>query len=133
MVCVGAATAFALHPVPTEAVAWIAAVTDVELTFFYLMTFFIFVCLDRPAGKWSVGKYIAMIGSFALALLSKEQAVTLPLLATIYEHFYRGDKTQTTLKEKVFRYGPLWLLLLLYFPLRARFLGGFALNPDCRI
>ena len=34
-----AAGLFALHPIHTEAVAWIAAVTDLELAVFYLATF----------------------------------------------------------------------------------------------
>src|SRR5208337_4669070 len=33
-----AGACFALHPIHTESVAWIAAVTDLELTFFYLLT-----------------------------------------------------------------------------------------------
>ena len=52
-----------------------------------------------------------MTGSFVLALLSKEQAVTLPLLAVIYEHFYRGDRLETTRWQKLLRYGPLWLVM----------------------
>src|SRR5208337_288444 len=41
---------FALHPVHTESVAWIAAVTDLELTFFYLLTFGFFLAVARPGG-----------------------------------------------------------------------------------
>src|SRR5580704_15750397 len=38
-----AAGLFALHPIHTESVAWIAAVTDLELTFFYLATFLFYM------------------------------------------------------------------------------------------
>ena len=130
MVAIASAMAFALHPVHTEPVAWIAAVPDLELTFFYLLTFLLFLDLGSKAASWISGKYLAMTGSFALALLSKEQSVTLPLLATLYEHFYREDRTRTTRAEKLLRYGPLWLLALAYLPLRARFLGSFA--PESR-
>ena len=41
---------FALHPIHTESVAWIAAVTDLEVTFFYLLTFGIFLAVARPGG-----------------------------------------------------------------------------------
>ena len=34
--------------------------------------------------------------AFILALLSKEQAMTLPALATVYEHFYREDRSETS-------------------------------------
>ncbi len=117
---------FALHPIHSEAVDWIAAVTELELAFFYLLTFWFFLASARPAGKVSVPHQIAMAGSFVLTLLSKEQALTLPLLAMLYEHFFREDRTETTRVHKVWRYGPLWLLSAVYLALRARYLGGFA-------
>ena len=45
---------------------------------------------------------------FLLALLSKEQAMTLPVMATLFEYFYRDDRSTTTAWEKVSRVGPLW-------------------------
>ena len=63
---------------------------------------------------------------FLLALLSKEQALTLPFLATIYEHCYRDDRDQTTLARKVGRYGALWLLAAGYILLRVHLFGLFA-------
>jgi tetratricopeptide (TPR) repeat protein len=117
---------FALHPVHVESVAWIAAVTDVELTFFYLLTFIFFLALARPGGRLSRPGLAAMLGAFVLALLSKEQAMTLPALATVYEHFYREDRTQTSLTQKLARYGWLWFFGLAYVVYRIRFLGAVA-------
>jgi hypothetical protein len=37
----------------------------------------------------------AMLVAFVLALLSKEQALMLPVLATLYEHLYREDRSGT--------------------------------------
>ena len=119
-----AAAAFALHPIHTEPVAWIAAVTDVELTLFYLLTFWFF--FGMPSSGRSERMQLAMVASFALALLSKEQALTLPFLATVYEHFYRGDRSETTWEEKFARYRVLWLLAIAYILLRVHFLRGFA-------
>ncbi|HXW14190.1 MAG TPA: tetratricopeptide repeat protein, partial [Terriglobia bacterium] len=121
-----AACIFALHPIHSEAVDWIAAVTELELAFFYLLTFWFFLASARPAGTSSAPLEFAMAGSFVLTLLSKEQALTLPLLAALYEHFFREDRTETTNVQKVWRYGPLWLLGAVYLALRARYLGGFA-------
>ncbi len=118
-----AATVFALHPVHTEPVNWIGAVTELELTLFYLLTFWFFLVLPKP-GSWRlVLAHIGMAGSFTLAMLSKEQAVTLPLVAMFYEHLYRSDRQQTTLIQKISRYGALWLLLTGYFALRISLLG----------
>ena len=117
---------FALHPIHTESVAWIAAVTDLELTFFYLITFGIFLAAARPGGGRSEPLLAAMGGTFLLALLSKEQAMTLPALATVYEHFYRRDRSETSISQKLARYALLWLVGLAYMLLRIHFLGELA-------
>ncbi len=121
-----AAAIFALHPIHTESVAWVSGVTDLELALFYLATFWFFLASARPQGARSEWMQLGMVGSFILALLSKEQAVTLPLTAMIYEHFYRGDRAGTTWRQKVSRYGSLWLLVVVYVLFRIRFFGAFA-------
>ena len=124
---------FALHPVHVEALAWISAVTDIEVTLFYLLTFRCFLRIAAPEGGRRTWAVAAMTGSFVLALLSKEQAVTLPLLATIYEYFYRRDRLETTRLQKLLRHGPLWLVCLGYVLLRVHLMGSFVqvkrMNP----
>src|ERR1700730_16482780 len=120
-----AATIFALHPVHTESVAWVAGVTDLELTFFYLLTFWLFLDISRVGSPHVWLRRFLMTASFVLALLSKEQAVTLPVLATLYEHFYRDDRAETTSSEKFSRYGVLWATVSVYLVVRAHLLGGF--------
>ena len=117
---------FALHPVHVEAVAWISAVADIEVTLFCLLTFCCFLRVAAPRGGRRIWALAAMTGSYALAIFSKEQAVTLPLLAAIYEHFFRGDRLATTRLQKTVRYGPLWLVCLGYVLLRVQLLGSFA-------
>ncbi len=51
VVALVSACIFALHPVHTEAVDWIAAVTELELAVFYLLTFWFFLGSARPGGK----------------------------------------------------------------------------------
>jgi len=121
-----AAAIFALHPIHTESVAWVSGVTDLDLALFYLGTFWFFVASARPQGARSEWMQLGMVGSFILALLSKEQAVTLPLTAMIYEHFYRGDRASTTGRQKASRYGALWLMVVVYVLFRMRFFGAFA-------
>jgi protein O-mannosyl-transferase len=123
-----AALLFALHPIHSESVAWIAAVTDIELAFFYLLTFFLFLGLAR--NEPSLGRRLVrqglLAGSFVLALLSKEQALTLPFLAAVYEHLYRDDRARTSALEKLSRYGSLWLLGGAYLLFRVRVFGALA-------
>jgi len=124
-----AAIIFALHPIHSESVDWIAAVTDLQLALFYLLTFWFF--LRRAPSSVRSGLRggaieLGMVLSFALALLAKEPAATLPFLATFYEHFLRDDRAQTSLGQKLSRYSTLWLLDLVYLLFRIRILGGLA-------
>ena len=121
-----AACLFALHPIHTEAVAWVAAVTSLEVTFFYLLTFWLFLSMARPRGGISPWVKLAALVSFALTIFSKEQALTFPLLALIYEHFFRDDRAGTTFWQKTRRYGEFWLMDLAYVLFRVEHLGAFA-------
>ncbi len=125
-VAVAAAGLFAVHPIHSEAVDWIAAVTELEVALFFLLTFRFYLGIGQgsPGRRW-----LARLGvgaSFVFALLSKEQAIMLPLLATVYEHLYRDDRDITTRVEKGLRYGLLWLLAGGYIILRVAVLKGFA-------
>jgi len=121
-----AAAVFALEPVHTESVAWIAGVTELELTFFFLLAFYFFLRLPKGAGGLSDAAMLGMMASFLLALLSKEQAVMFPALATFYEHTGREDRHDTSGSAKLARYGPLWLLTAAYLIFRVSVLGGLA-------
>src|SRR5208337_2387663 len=121
-----AAVIFALHPIHSESVEWIAAVTDLQLTLFYLLTFWFFLRVAKPGGKRSGTAELGMVLSFTLALLAKEPAATLPFLATFYEHFLRDDRAQTSLGQKLSRYSTLWLLDVAYLLFRTRIFGGLA-------
>jgi len=119
---------FALHPIHTESVAWIAGITDLELSFFFLLTFLLYLRLADTEGKstplWL--SYIPVLVAYCLALLSKEQALVLPALAIVYEHFYRPDRAESQFKDKARRYLPLCLVAAAYIAFRLFALGGFA-------
>lgn len=120
------AALFALHPIHVEPVAWISAVTDLQVTFFFLLTFTCFLLVGERRGKAQLGMQMLMALSFVCALLSKEQALMLVLLALIYEHFYRDDRAGTKWPEKAARYGLLVALSAGYILARVFFLGSFA-------
>ena len=52
--------------------------------------------------------------------------MTLAVVATIYEHFYRSDRESTSWKTKVYRYGGYWSIAAVYLVFRATVLGGLA-------
>jgi len=121
-----AAGLFAVHPIHSESVDWIAAITDIQLALFYLLTFWFFLGLSKVQGRRLIFSHLMMAVSFALALLAKEPAVTLVVLATLYEHCCREDRKETSPQIKLSRYGPLWLVALVYLIFRIHFIGGLA-------
>jgi tetratricopeptide (TPR) repeat protein len=161
-----AAVLFSLLPIHSESVDWIAAVTDLQLTFFYLLSFWFFLRVAKPGphhplvpssmrsgaglsnlvpssvrrgsglsnlvpssvrrGSRGGAAELGMVLSFALALLAKETAVSLPFLATYFEHFLRDDRAQTSFGQKFSRYFTLWLLDVVYLLFRIRIFGGLA-------
>lgn len=121
-----AAGLFALHPIHTESVAWIAAVTDLQLTLFFLLAFWFYIQLAAPGGARRPAMQAAMTVSYILAIISKEQSLMLPVLATAYEHCFREDRQETSFRQKAGRYYLLWLVTAAYLAFRVRFFGALA-------
>jgi tetratricopeptide (TPR) repeat protein len=112
---------FALHPIHTEAVIWIAALPELLVTFFYLLSLYLYLKAETAA---TLSKKIHLAISllcFLLALLSKEMALTLPLILIVYEHIYR----KRAWREGPKRYGAYFAVVGLYALLRIHALGQF--------
>jgi hypothetical protein len=78
---------FAVHPIQTDAVTYISGRRDVLFTLFYILAFHSY--LSYYGSRWS-RKALAWLGLFLflwlLSLLSKEMAVSLPILIFVW-HF----------------------------------------------
>jgi tetratricopeptide (TPR) repeat protein len=79
---------FAIHPLATEAVTWISGGVYVQYTFFFLLSFYLY--LSRGAGI--VVPQALSVCCFLLALLVSEKAVTLSVLFPLYEWFFGNFK-----------------------------------------
>lgn len=78
----GAAALFALNPLHPEAVSWITGRVDSVVTVFYVASLWFYMRFRQATSPaWFVASLVAM----ALALLSKEMAVTLPPAFLCYE------------------------------------------------
>jgi len=123
---------FALHPVHSEAVDWVAAVNELELAAFLLLSFLLYLRLRESGGGRRGWLYVAMVGSYGLALFSKEQAILFPILVTAYEHFWSRQAGSTRFGEKVRHYTGFWVAAGVYLAIRVRFLGAIAPVPPLR-
>jgi Flp pilus assembly protein TadD len=114
--CGVAGLLFGLHPVHVESVAWISERKDLLCALFFLLSIMSYVKYapvpDNRAtqrtvlSQWFDKQYLFTLGSFALALLSKPMAVTLPVVLLILDLFplnrMRSPKTLwTAFSEKL--------------------------------
>jgi len=93
-----AAAVFAVHPVNVESVAWITQRKNVLAMVFYLVAvcqFLDFEKTNRPI------RYLAALGSFLLAMLSKGAVVAMPLVLLLLAWWRRGRLTRTDLVRTI--------------------------------
>ncbi|HNB22699.1 MAG TPA: hypothetical protein PKZ32_09785, partial [Candidatus Melainabacteria bacterium] len=128
-----AALLFAAYPLHVESVAWIIGRVDLLCTLFYLASLYYFLRLkliEEPPYTW------LSVGCFILALLSKEMAVTLPAVATVFA-FLIPDNQKKDGPQKLWQLviripgrlelrtlGLLWLTLIVFAVLRTMLLGS---------
>jgi len=78
---------FALLPVHVESVAWVAERKDVLSGVFFMLTLYLYV---RYAEKPDVQKYVMVLVSFLLGLMSKSMLVTLPVMLLLLDYWPLG-------------------------------------------
>lgn len=78
---------FAIHPVHVESVAWISERKDVLSTFFFLLAL---LTWWRYARRPGARRYVPVLASFTLGLLSKPMVVTLPVVLLLMDWWPLG-------------------------------------------
>ena len=85
-----AAALFAIHPLHVESVAWVAERKDVLSGFFWILTMGVYSHYVRQA---TFRRYLLVLGSFVLGLLSKPMMVTLPFVLLLLDYWPLGRFT----------------------------------------
>ena len=96
-----AALLFSLHPLRVESVAWITERRDVLCGLFYLLAILSYVHAYTPGRPTRRKYYWLSLASFALALLSKEIAITLPALLLLLDVYPLRRRFRTVWLEKI--------------------------------
>ncbi|MGA3103699.1 MAG: tetratricopeptide repeat protein [Terriglobales bacterium] len=78
------AALFAVHPLNVETVAWVAQRKSLLCTLFSLL---VIAAYGRYVSQPNWKKYLAVVATFALALLSKPMAVSLPLVLLLLDYW----------------------------------------------
>ena len=115
-----AAMLFASHPIHTEAVTWIAGLPDVAFSFFYLLSFYLYI-LFRDGVKRG---HLLSILSFSVATLFKEPALSLPIMLIAYDYLLK--KSDETILADIKRYIPYVVVSGVYLLVRHYTLSSFA-------
>ena len=108
-----AATLFAVHPIHTEAVAWITDTVDLGCTLFFLLAVFLYT----RAGSKRLATEIVISACYFVALLWKEPAATFLLVIIAYDWLIRRELQWR-------RYVPIVFVSGIYFLMRYQALGG---------
>ncbi len=86
-----AAGLFAVHPLLTEAVNYVSSQSILWAGCFYLSSFYLFLTtFGEPAGRRKPWRLAGSCACYALALLSKPIAITLPVVLLLWEALFGG-------------------------------------------
>ena len=98
---------FAVHPLNVESVAWVAERKTVLCTFFLLLAL---AAYGWYAKKPRVGRYLLVALFFALALMAKPMAITLPFMLLLVDFWPLRRFPRTSLSKLVLEKIPLLAL-----------------------
>lgn len=103
---------FLIHPIHALSIFWISGRTDMLCSVFYLSALIFFIHFDRSnKSKYQVLSVLA----FILSLLSKEMAVSLPLIIFAYVLLFNHIPIKTRCLQAVKKSGPYFLIMILIF------------------
>jgi protein O-mannosyl-transferase len=111
-----AAGLFAIHPIHTEAVAWVSSVSEPLFTIFVCLCVYYYVGRNRPISA-------ASLLFAALAMFTKETGIIVPVLILTYEWVH------SNFKRALEGSAPYLIPLLLFVAFRTRALGTFNPKP----
>ena len=123
---------FACHPVLTEAINCISFNEDLLAALFYMMSFLLYLKSTPNRKATAVISFLLSLLLYFLGLLSKEMAITLPMVVVIYDlalNSAQGSPTsfnslRDTVADRIFYYLGFAGVSLFYLSLRFVFLTG---------
>lgn len=126
---------FALHPIHIESVSWISAVSEDLVTVFYLLAFSSFLRSREPEQERKFFWRVISIVLLACAFLTKEIALSFPVLAGFYAWLFpsqEGKRFKNKAKEACVAAFPYFLITLLYLILRHLAMGAVIAGGEAR-
>jgi tetratricopeptide (TPR) repeat protein len=142
------AVLWAMHPIQTDAVTYISGRRDILTGLFFFLGLYAFLRFRMPSPERQTKRRTAWIGiaflAYGLGLLSKEMAVTLPLVMLCYDYVHAVQLQEMNFGRKYVQelirglVRAVWKHKYLYFPLLAggiffSWYAAFVVLPAWRI
>jgi protein O-mannosyl-transferase len=117
---------FALHPIHSETVSWVNCLVETLHAVFFLMAFLLFVCRRQSEHRHRWLLFAGSILAAICAMLSKETAITLPILVAGYILFIEDSSENLRLRiQSAFQATlPFLAVIAIYLLLRFNAGGG---------
>jgi protein O-mannosyl-transferase len=116
---------FAVHPIHSEAVAWVNGMVETLLSLFFLSGFLLYLLykkeIDRRRGRLF---FIGSLSLYAGALLSKETALCFPILVACYAFFNSEKSFKSRIINSIREAAPYLMVVAAYVTLRYVAYGG---------
>ncbi|MBI2607610.1 MAG: tetratricopeptide repeat protein [Candidatus Doudnabacteria bacterium] len=113
---------FLVHPVQTEAVTYVSGLGDPLSSLFTILGIYFYLKFrDSQAAKTNSWYYMSSLGTYVLAVMSKDSAVVMPALIALADFFYLPQNLSVKQKLKLVFVGtwPFFALFGVYTLLRA--------------
>jgi len=104
-----AALIYGIHPMGTESVAWVTERKDLLYSVFYFESILMYIRYVTGKNRKTLW-YLSGLGFFILALFSKIQAVSLPLVLLAVDYYFQRKSWLKQLLEKI----PFFVLSLVF-------------------
>jgi protein O-mannosyl-transferase len=111
---------FIVHPINVQAVSWIPGRNDILLSIFIISSFIAFIKYSK---SYSLFHLFAHVFMYSMALLSKENAIILPVLCLLYVAIF----SKNGIKNKYWLPMVIWITIsVAWFAYRSSLVGEFA-------
>ncbi len=110
---------FGVHPLNTEAVTVVSFREDLLAFLFVMSSMILFVKLESSTKSARIPLYGASLIFYALALFSKEMAITLPVVLVVYDCYFCCEGNLGKVSSRIWsRYLGFWVISLFYLWVR---------------
>lgn len=112
---------FAVHPIHTEVVAWVACLPELAFSLLYLLSFYLYI-KSTEGTEFRKGIFVLSLISFFFSALFKEPALTLPIILLAFDYLKKKELSSINVR----RYIPYVVIIIVYLLARFHALGDFA-------